>query len=119
MFDMITENKPEKIEPVSNPKQEELRGRSVFLVETTSSGIAVQTSFMTDDGKLFQMPAIFSDVQYALAQIDELRILVAQHFSRAAQVGAQVITQQMASQAESIRPAADSIPSSEQETPQG
>lgn len=77
-----------------NAPPETLRGRSIFLVETTTSGISVQTSFMTEDGKLLQMPAIFPDVQYAFAQIDELKNLVAQHFSRAAQVGAQVIAQQ-------------------------
>lgn len=80
----------------SNEEQSTLRGRSVFLVETTASGIAVQTSFMTEDGKLLKMPAIFPDVQYAFAQIDELKNLVAQHFSKAAQVGAQVIAQQAA-----------------------
>lgn len=71
-----------------------LQGRSVFLVETTASGIAVQTSFMTEDGRFIQMPAIFPDVQYAFAQIDELKNLVAQHFSQAAQIGAQVMAQQ-------------------------
>jgi excinuclease UvrABC nuclease subunit len=77
-------------------EQSALRGRSVFLVETTASGIAVQTSFMTEDGQLLKMPAIFPDVQYAFAQIDELKNLVAQHFSKAAQVGAQIIAQQAA-----------------------
>jgi hypothetical protein len=78
--------------------QTTISGRSVFIVETTQAGVAVQTSFMTDDGKFLQMPAIFPDVQYALAQIDELRQLVLQHFSQAAKVGAQV----MAAQAQQV-----------------
>lgn len=82
---------------------ETLRGRSIFLVETTASGIAVQTSFMTEDGKLLQLPAIFPDIQYALTQIDELRSLVIQHFSKAAQVGAQVIAKQAADDLEHPR----------------
>lgn len=83
-----------------NPSKETVRGRSIFLVETTTSGIAVQTSFLTEDGKLLQLPAIFPDAQYALTQIDELRNLVLQHFSKAAQVGAQVMAKKEASDAD-------------------
>jgi hypothetical protein len=72
---------------------QQLKGRSVFVVETTPAGIAVQTALLTDDGKVLQMPAIFPDVQYAFAQIDELKRLVSQHFSQAAQVGGQVLAQ--------------------------
>jgi hypothetical protein len=72
---------------------QQLNGRSVFVVETTPAGIAVQTALLTDDGKVLQMPAIFPDVQYAFAQIDELKRLVSQHFSQAAQVGGQVLAQ--------------------------
>ena len=42
-------------------------------------------------------PAVFPDVGYALQQIDELRQMVLDHFSRAAQVGAQVLAEQAAS----------------------
>ena len=83
-------------EEASDPSKETLRGRSIFLVETTASGIAVQTSFMTEEGNLLQLPAIFPDIQYALTQIDELRSHVIQHFSKAAQVGAQIIAKQAA-----------------------
>ena len=75
-----------------------IQGRSVFLVETTAQGIAVQTAFATADGRMLQLPAMFPDVDYAYAQIDELRRLVGQHFAQAAQVGAQVIASQMAQQ---------------------
>lgn len=74
--------------------QSQIKGRSVFLVETTSAGIAIQTALLTHDGKLLNMPAVFPDVQYAFDQIDELKRLVSQHFSQAAQLGAQVLSQQ-------------------------
>lgn len=86
---------------VNNPVAENVQetqttvtGRSIFIVETIPAGISVQTSFMTEDGKFLQMPAVFPDAQYAIAQIDELRNLVLQHFTQAAQVGAQVIAAQ-------------------------
>ena len=75
-------------------ENQEFKGRSIFLVETTPAGIAIQTALLTDDGKVLQMPAIFPDVQYAFDQIDELKRLVSQHFSQAAQVGAQVLANQ-------------------------
>lgn len=77
-----------------------VQGRSVFLVETTASGIAVQTSFLTEQGQMLQMPAIFPSLDYAMAQIDELRRLVNMHFAQAAQVGAQVIAAQQTAQAQ-------------------
>ena len=39
-------------------------------------------------------PAVFPDVRYALTQIDELRAMVLQHFTHAAQVGAKVLAAQ-------------------------
>ena len=69
---------------------EQVKGRSVFIVETTPAGIAVQTALLTEGDKLIPMPAIFPDVQYAFDQIDELKRLVSQHFSEAAKLGAQV-----------------------------
>ncbi len=78
-------------------KQEQVKGRSVFLVETTPAGVAIQTALLTDEGKLLNMPAIFPDVQYAFEQIDELKRLVSQHFSQAAQLGAQMMAQEKSS----------------------
>lgn len=103
---------------LSNPDQESqtataeggntsVTGRSVFLVETTANGIAVQTSFLTEQGQMLQMPAIFPNLDYALNQIDELRRLVSQHFAQAAQVGAQVIAAQAAQAARAETPAPD------------
>lgn len=84
-------------EPAStNP--ESFTGRSVFLVETTAAGISVQTALMTNDSKLLRAPAVFPDVEYAFTQIDELKRLVAKHFSDAARVGVQVLAAQQADQ---------------------
>lgn len=78
---------------------ENLTGRSVFLVETVAAGVAVRTLFLTEEQKLLEMPAVFPDLTYALSQIDDLRRAVMQHFSQAAQVGAQVIAAQQAANA--------------------
>ncbi len=73
---------------------ESITGRSVFLVETTAAGIAVQTALLTADSQLLRAAAVFPDVEYAFAQIDELKRLVARHFSEAARIGAQVVAAQ-------------------------
>lgn len=85
----------------ANPQTNEqaIKGRSVFLVETTPAGIAVQTALLTEDGKLLNAPAIFPDVEYAFNQVDELKRLISAHFSQAARLGAQVAAQQAQSQA--------------------
>ena len=67
-----------------------IQGRSVFIVESTENGIAVQTSFMAEDGRLLQMACLFPDIEYALAQIDEMRRLVLFNLSKAAQIGLQL-----------------------------
>lgn len=77
-------------EVVASPDGEQVKGRSVFVVETTPAGIAVQTALLTDGEKLVPMPAIFPDVEYAFNQIDALKRLVSQHFSEAARLGAQI-----------------------------
>lgn len=82
-----------------------LTGRSVFLVETVAAGVAVRPVFLTEDQRLLDMPAVFPDLAYAMAQIDDLRRVVAQHFAQAAQVGAQVIAAQAASAPRSQVPA--------------
>lgn len=77
---------------------ESFTGRSVFLVETTAAGISVQTALLTNDNQLLRAPAVFPDIEYAFAQIDELKRLVSRHFSEAARVGAQVVAAQQANQ---------------------
>jgi len=76
------------------PAEQTIKGRSVFLVETTPAGIAVQTALLTEDGQLLNAPAIFPDVEYAFTQVDELKRLISAHFSQAARLGAQVAAQQ-------------------------
>ena len=74
-----------------------LRGRSVFLVQTTSAGVTVRTAWMSEDKSLRDMPAVFPDVNYAINLLDDLKQQVLKHFSQAAQVGAQAIATQGAS----------------------
>lgn len=74
---------------------ENITGRGVFVVETVAAGVAVRTAFLADDGRLIDIPAVFPDLMYAMAQIDELKQLVARRFAEAAQIGSQVIAQQI------------------------
>jgi hypothetical protein len=77
---------------LSRADGDEIKGRSVFIIETTGKGILVQTSFEAEDGRLLQMPAIFPNIEYALAQIDEMRRLVVSKFSEAASIGIESIS---------------------------
>jgi hypothetical protein len=87
-------------------------GRSVFLVETTAAGIAIQTALLSNDGRLLQAPAVFPDVEYAFAQIEELRRLVSRHFSEAARLGAQLVAAQQQQNQPSITPETPDVSSS-------
>ena len=89
---------------------ESFTGRSVFLVETTAAGISVQTALLTNDSQLLRAPAVFPDIEYAFAQIDELKRLVSRHFSDAARVGAQVVAAQQANQLKASATNADAAP---------
>lgn len=95
---MIEKMTPPEIKKSTDEKStqstEAIRGRSLFVVETTAAGIAVHTALLTEENKLIGAPAVFPDVSYALTQIDELRAMVMQHFTHAAQVGAQVLAAQ-------------------------
>lgn len=90
-----TDNSPIAQEPTNT---ESFTGRSVFLVETTAAGITVQTALLTNNSQLLRAPAVFPDIEYAFAQIDELKRLVSRHFSDAARIGAQVVAAQQANQ---------------------
>lgn len=78
----------------ASTEQTQLTGRSVFSIETTAAGVVVRTAFMTEDNRLLDMPMVFPDAMYAFNVIDDLKQQVAEHFGRAARVGAQVIAQQ-------------------------
>ena len=84
--------------------EESITGRSVFLVETTAAGIAVQTALLANDGRLLRAPAVFPDAEYAFSQIEELKRLVSRHFSEAARVGAQVVAAQRQQSDPSVTP---------------
>ena len=67
---------------------EQIQGRSIFIVETTASGIQVKTGFLVEDGRVLELPAIFPTQEYALSQVDELRKIVIEHFAQAQQLSA-------------------------------
>ncbi|UOD51300.1 hypothetical protein [Orrella daihaiensis] len=83
----------------SNSDKVTLRGRSVFLVQTTSAGVTVRTAWLSEDKTLRDMVAVFPDVNYAVTLIDDLKREVLKHFSQAAQVGARAIASQRATKA--------------------
>ena len=86
-------------EPVSEETGgTDITGRSVFAIETTPAGVVVRTAFMTEDNRMLDMPAVFPDALYAFSVLDDLKAQVAQHFSQAARVGAQVISEQARNQ---------------------
>ncbi len=95
----MTKNTSADQKPTENKDTQEqaVKGRSVFIVEATPAGVAVQTALLTEQNQLIPMPAVFPDVQYAFEQIDELKRLVSQHFSQAAQLGAQMMAQEKSS----------------------
>jgi hypothetical protein len=84
--------------PTTPAAPETLQGRSLFAMDMTAAGLVVRTVFLTEQNKLIEMPAIFPDVHYALAQIEELRRMVMERFAQAAHIGAQVIAAQAAEQ---------------------
>lgn len=87
-----------------------ITGRGVFVVQIVSGGVAVRSSMLVDGDRLLEMPAIFPDVHYAMAQIDELKNLVARHFAEAAHLGTQMMAAQAQIQAQSAEAAKDEPP---------
>ena len=71
-----------------------LRGRSVFLVQTTQAGVVVRSAWMSEDKKLQEMPAVFPNVEYAVNVLDDLKRQVLKHFDRAASVGVRTMVNQ-------------------------
>ena len=95
MFDS-TESISPKLQPApAPPPAENISDRGVFVIDTVAAGVAVRTAFLAEDGRLIESPAVFPDLMYAMAQIDELRQLVINRFAEAAQIGSQLIAQQM------------------------
>jgi len=103
-------DKPHEASPLENEQAQPtfapleghpITGRGVFVVQIVSGGVAVRSSMLVEGDRLVDMPAIFPDVHYAMAQIDELKNLVARHFAEAAQLGTQMIAAQAQIQAQS------------------
>lgn len=104
-------------ENASQPAQN-ITGRAVFAVDTSAAGIVVRTAFLTEQGQVVDMPAVFPDLTYALNQIDHLRQIVLDRFSQAAQVGVQVIAASAAQQAASATaPETTNSPAASPDTP--
>ena len=55
-------------------------GRSVFAVRTLGNTVSVESAFVEESGNVLRLPAVFPNRQYAMAQIDELRQIVNDHF---------------------------------------
>lgn len=75
-----------------------LRGRSVFVVQTTNAGVVVRSAWLSEDKKLQEMPAVFPNVDYAVNVLDDLKRQVLKHFDRAAQVGVRAMADQAKAQ---------------------
>lgn len=91
-----TSTQTSDIQAEANPNVEEnISGRGVFVIETVAAGVAVRSAFLAEDGRLLDIPAVFPDLMYAMAQIDELKQHVARRFAEAAQIGSQFIAQQI------------------------
>lgn len=87
-----------------------VNGRAVFAIDMSGAGLVVRTALLTEQNQVIEMPAVFPDLQYALAQIDSLRSLVIERFAQAAQIGIQV----MAAQAEAAKQPQTGSPQNEQ-----
>ena len=55
-------------------------GRGVFAVRNIGNAVSVEAAFLAEDGNVLRLPAVFPNREYALAQVDELRALINQHF---------------------------------------
>ena len=55
-------------------------GRGVFAVRTLGTAVSVESAFLEETGNVLRLPAVFPNREYALQQIDELRLLLNQHF---------------------------------------
>lgn len=57
-------------------------GRGVFAVRTLGTAVSVESAFLEENGNVLRLPAVFPNREYAMAQIDELRQIVNQHFDQ-------------------------------------
>lgn len=57
-----------------------ITGRGVFAVRTLGNAVSVESAFLVEDGNILRLPAVFPNREYAMAQVDELRQILNQHF---------------------------------------
>jgi hypothetical protein len=57
-----------------------ITGRGVFAVRTIGNAVSVESAFLAQDGNILRLPAVFPNREYAMAQVDELRQILNQHF---------------------------------------
>ena len=57
-----------------------ITGRGVFAVRTLGNAVSVESAFLVQDGNILRLPAVFPNREYAMAQVDELRQILNQHF---------------------------------------
>ena len=60
-------------------------GRGVFAVRTLGNAVSVESAFLEENGNILRLPAVFPNREYALAQVEELRTIINQHFDLLAQ----------------------------------
>jgi hypothetical protein len=82
-------------------QSQEVTGRSVFVVNNNALGIQVSPALLVNGKEVLPTKTvIFPNLEYALIQIDELRRLVVRQFEMAAQVGNQVLANQIQTKVE-------------------
>ena len=57
-----------------------ITGRGVFAVRTMGNAVSVEAAFLAEDGNVLRLPAVFPNREYALEQIEELKMLLNRHF---------------------------------------
>lgn len=57
-----------------------ITGRGVFAVRTLGNAVSVESAFLVEGGNVLRLPAVFPNREYAMAQVDELRQILNNHF---------------------------------------
>lgn len=55
----LPEEEKKAIEVPEGTPAEDIRGRAVFAVDTSAAGIVIRTAFLSEQGQLMEMPAVF------------------------------------------------------------
>ena len=81
VVDQPEQNQGVALEGLDKP----VTGRGVFAVRTLGNAVSVEAAFLAEDGNVLRLPAVFPNREYALAQVEELRTSINQHFDSLAQ----------------------------------